>query len=142
MMKQKEIKMKSKIKIVLIVLLFFGTLCVTTASAKDYYVSKPTGSLTISATSNDIANIYYTPSEKGTRTFTMSNDIWHQSVVNVATVSFAWAYNYGAWNSPWATYNYKNSLSVKLYSGSNNIRYKIVVKPIGLAYVNANVKFS
>ncbi|WP_048158661.1 hypothetical protein [Methanosarcina sp. WWM596] len=72
----------------------------------------------------------------GARTFKISNK--QIALTNLGTVAFYWTDN-GNWNL-WKTANLGLlPVSEKLYSGSSNIRFKIVVKPVNGAYINAKV---
>ncbi len=62
------------------------------------------------------------------------------SILKVEKVSFAWIDN-GVWHT-WTTKYLINSLSVKFYSGSINIRYRITVEIVNLVKVNTKVTFS
>lgn len=130
---------KANIGLILLLLLamFFVTMATASASTKTYSITSTTGSINpLAVTSGNTAEIYYSPSAVGTRTFKISNN--QIALTKVGTVAFYWTDN-GTWNL-WKTANLGLlSVSEKLYSGSSNIRFKIVVKPVSGAYINAKV---
>lgn len=136
--------MKSKERIGIVGLIFLLALVAitATASADTHDISGQTASFPGHVIQKSETLNYY-PQAKGTTYFTMKCVMPYCGVnQKQAVVYFYWSSNASPNWTHWATKDYYNSLSVKLTSGSPDVRYKIIIKNTStLLPVKANIVF-